>query len=196
MDGRGSLVVVVGTAHEALGHTLVNHEEDLGCHLCTQENGFLAAVTAGGGAGTLAGAGGIGVALVFELRVVLGQAQSLDRVGGLRVAGRAVLVHDARIEAGGTGHASHARVVVSGGNQERVHTVRGRVVHRTGLLAHGGRGISSTSGEGSGEGGGDFGSKDSGGRRKDELLGDDAKQSLGEAWKCMLEQICEGKHTI
>lgn len=113
MNSRRSALIVLNTAHVALGETLIQNEENLGSHLSTQEGGFFGTVAARCGTGTCAGPRSVAVTLVLEIGEVLWESQGLDRGWGLRVAGRAVMGGHIRIHARCAWN-GHTVLVVSG----------------------------------------------------------------------------------
>lgn len=72
-------------------------------------------------------------------------------------------------------------------HEERVHAVSGGVVHWP-RLAHRGGSVGTTGGERSSEGGGNLRCEDGGRWGEDELLRNDAKESLSEA--CKKSKLC------
>jgi hypothetical protein len=187
VNSRRSVLIVVNPAHVTLAETLVKNEYDLGSHLGTEEHSFLHAMATLGSiriypSMACADTGSVAIALVLEVWEVLRELQGLGRGWGLRMTGRAVVGCHVGIHGGRTGNGTgYAGVVVGGGHEERVHAVGGRVIHWA-RLAHGGWCIGTARGKRSAEGGGNFGGEDSAGRRENELLGNNAEQSLSEAY--------------
>lgn len=180
MDRGRAILIVLHPAHKALADALVDHENNLRCNLCSEEHGFLHAVATAWGTRPSCGssARGIGVALLLPLGEVFRGSQSLDRCGGLRVSRRAVMRHG-RVHGGSAGHG----VVGMGGcDEQRIHTVTRRVIHRTSLAGRC-RSVGSSGGKGSREVGGDFGGEHSGGWGENVLLCDCAQQGLCEAYE-------------
>lgn len=78
MNSRGTVVIVLDTAHVALGQTLINDENDLGAHLRAKEHSFLGAMASLRRTWACTGARSIAVALILEFGEILGKPQGLD----------------------------------------------------------------------------------------------------------------------
>lgn len=173
--------VVFRPSHEGLELALIDHEEDLGTDLGTQESCFLRAVSAPRGASrTRAGAGSIAVRTTLELGVVFGEFGGLDDGGPLEVTGSVLL---ALVHARGARSSRDPWIVVRGSDQKGVQSVSSRVVLQAWLglaRAHLGGRVGSAGGERRGEGGWNFRGEDGGRGRVQELLRNRSEKSLVE----------------
>lgn len=185
------MVVEVSSAHVSFVEALIDYKDDLSSHLSTKESCLFRAMAPGrrtrvGPGVACTNAGGVTVTLILEVWEIIRELQGVDRIWSLGMASRAIVNGYIGLQRRSAG------VVMGGGHKQWVHPVSGRVVHWS-RLAHGCRSICATCWKRSGEGRRNFRCEHSAGRREDEFLGNNSKQSLSEACCIMLVHEHSGR---